>query len=205
MMKKLFVSLAILAITSVSFAQPISDRAVVPVAVSLNQILRLQILYGGNVEFVFADLNDYKTGIAGTRFTTRFSVASSTDWDLRMYASSASFVGNNTGSEINLSWVGYSISNAGAYTFGLAANLTASAGSQAAVVPIDDDANTAKIACLSAGSCAGDGTDNQFEIFWRAGTGEGTMIQSSFISNDQSINPDRYYTNIYFDLLTSGL
>ena len=95
-MKKFFVSLAILAISAVSFAQPISDRAVVPVAVSLNQILRLQILYGGNVEFVFADLNDYKAGITGTRFTTRFSVASSTDWDLRMYASSASFVGNNS-------------------------------------------------------------------------------------------------------------
>jgi len=49
---------------SESDAQAIRDRQVIPVAVNLNQVLRLKVLNGGNIEFVFNTIDDYENGLS---------------------------------------------------------------------------------------------------------------------------------------------
>ena len=68
MKKSILASAIALVITGSAFAQPVSDRAVVPIGVTLVQILRIHVTNGGNIEFVFNDINDYKNGIANGGF-----------------------------------------------------------------------------------------------------------------------------------------
>ena len=49
-------------------AQAVRDRGVLPVAVNLNLVLRFQIIDGGNIEFVFNSIEDYRIGM-GARGT----------------------------------------------------------------------------------------------------------------------------------------
>ena len=48
-----------------SQAQAVRDRNVIPVAVNLNQVLRMSIYDGGNIEFVFNTIDDYRDGLSG--------------------------------------------------------------------------------------------------------------------------------------------
>ena len=110
-------------IGATSFAQPVADRAVVPVAVTLNQILRLNVVNGGNIEFVFNNVADYKSGLTNSvgQYQTDFNVASSTPWSLLIWAEDASFVGNDDpNNTMSLSYVGFSITaNAAGHSFDL--------------------------------------------------------------------------------------
>ncbi len=45
-------------------AQAIRDRNVIPVAVNLNEVLRMTITNGGNIEFVFNSIDDYQFGLS---------------------------------------------------------------------------------------------------------------------------------------------
>ena len=62
-MKKLIFSFFAFGIISTGISQAVSDRTTVPLAVNLNQVLRLNILNGGNIEFTFFTIAQYKTGI----------------------------------------------------------------------------------------------------------------------------------------------
>ena len=62
-MKKLIFSFFAFGIISTGISQAVSDRTTVPLAVNLNQVLRLNILNGGNIEFTFNTIAQYKTGI----------------------------------------------------------------------------------------------------------------------------------------------
>jgi hypothetical protein len=66
-MKKSNFILAALAVilTTASFAQAVRDRNVIPVAVNLNEVLRMTITNGGNIEFVFNTIDDYRDGLSG--------------------------------------------------------------------------------------------------------------------------------------------
>ena len=55
----------LLAIGIVGFSQAVKDRQVIPVAVNLNQVLRMTITNGGNIEFVFISIDDYRSGLSG--------------------------------------------------------------------------------------------------------------------------------------------
>src|SRR3974390_1196228 len=73
-----------------AFAQPISDRAVIPVGVTLVEILRVHVINGGNIEFVFNDINDYINGITNSSFyNSDVTIASSTKWQLHFGAEDA--------------------------------------------------------------------------------------------------------------------
>ena len=64
-------------------AQPVVDNAIIPVAVNLNSILRLNVTSGGNIEFTVSTIDQYNNGIAtGPRYYTDFTVASSVDFDV---------------------------------------------------------------------------------------------------------------------------
>ena len=193
-------------IGATSFAQPVSDRAVIPVAVTLNQILRLNVFNGGNVEFVFNNIDDYKNGLTNGagQYQTDISIASSTPWSLLMWAEDASFTGNDDPTNLmSNGYVGYSILATGGFSFD---NEYLAVGNVSIEANILANAASSVFSCSAistASNCAGDATDNIFQIQWMAGTGDNNMIQTSFIN--AGIEPDRYTNNVFLDLVTSGL
>lgn len=63
-MKKLSFILSLVIFGQLAFGQAVKDRNVIPVAVNLNQVLRMTITNGGNIEFVFNSIDDYKFGLS---------------------------------------------------------------------------------------------------------------------------------------------
>ncbi|HBF88475.1 MAG TPA: hypothetical protein DDX39_07530 [Bacteroidales bacterium] len=63
-MRKLSLLLGAFLLSVVVFGQAVKDRNVIPVAVNLNQVLRMTITNGGNIEFVFNSIDDYKYGLS---------------------------------------------------------------------------------------------------------------------------------------------
>ena len=70
MKKNLTVLLAALLMGGTAFGQAVSDRNIIPVAVNLNQVLRMNINNGGNIEFMFNTIDEYKLGISGDAGTS---------------------------------------------------------------------------------------------------------------------------------------
>lgn len=68
-MKKLSLLLGAFLVTVAVFGQAVKDRNVIPVAVNLNQVLRMTITNGGNIEFVFNSIDDYKYGLSADQAT----------------------------------------------------------------------------------------------------------------------------------------
>ena len=104
-------------------AQAVRDRGIIPVAVNLNLVLRLNIIDGGNIEFVFNSINDYSVGMgaqaavlgtganaaaarvgigvgttplaANLMYRTRFTVSASRTWLLTYGAEQPTFMGTD--------------------------------------------------------------------------------------------------------------
>ncbi len=99
-MKKVLVGfLSLILIGQVSFAQPVSDMAVIPMGITIQNIMRLTITKGGNIEFVFKSASDRTNGISGAEYTTEGSVVATQAWDLEIVADDANFTdesGTNT-------------------------------------------------------------------------------------------------------------
>src|SRR6056297_2817328 len=94
--------LSILAYNASSYAQAIDDRAVIPVAVTLNSILRLNVKSGGNIEFKFNTLDQYGEGITNsTEYDTKITVASSVNFRVAMYAEDGSLTGADSAATLN--------------------------------------------------------------------------------------------------------
>ncbi len=195
-MKKLtiLITAVLFSITGV-FSQPVSDSGVIPVGVTLNSILRLNITSGGNLEYVVNTIDQYTNGIAqNARYDTHFTVASSVDFDVTLTADAATFIGvDDAAHTIPLDNLGYLVvADAGA---------TGSNGVNwdlpAAVVPLTNAAAPI-VTSNYPGLGAGDITQNAFVIQWRLGTGEGTMNATSLLQ--QSITSDRYVVNAIIQL-----
>ncbi len=230
-MKKIFLTtVAALIFSAGVFSQAVKDRQVIPVAVNLNQVLRMTITNGGNIEFVFNSIDDYRDGLsadAGTSgsanpagsdgfYQTDFTVASSTRWQITYGSEQATFIGTDDASQtLDLANVGFSLVNNGSHTFE-----TAGTGGQGTT---DTDAlysgptNCAtEVAALEVYpsaliednesatlSNAGDVTENDFSLLWRCGTSEGVatpMVTESLLNQSPSPTPDRYVTNVIFEL-----
>ena len=195
-MKKLTILFtAILFSVTVAVAQPVSDSGVIPVGVTLNSILRLNITSGGNLEYVVNTIDQYTNGIAqNARYDTHFTVASSVDFDVSLAADAATFIGVDDATHtIPLDNLGYlvvadaGVSGADGVNWDL----------PAAVAPITNAAVNI-VTSNYAGLGAGDITQNGFIIQWRLGTGEGTMNGTSLLQ--QSITSDRYVVNAIIQL-----
>ena len=134
-MKKLILAFLAFGIFSSGISQAVSDRTTVPLAVNLNQVLRLNILNGGNIEFTFNTIDQYINGIntaaaglqntatalggagAGGFYMTQFTVASSNNWEIHMGAEDANLIGtDNTANVLALNNVGYSLTSDGTHT-----------------------------------------------------------------------------------------
>ena len=229
-MKKSIITSAIaLIITGSAFAQPVSDRAVIPLGVTLVQILRIHVTNGGNIEFVFNDINDYKQGIQNSQgngfYDSDVQIASSTEWRLDMGAEDATFLGtDNPANTIALNNVGFACTWTGANTCCGAASDVNNTGSYTNNISAAGVATTlngllqytgAGLRILFTSGATfngGDVTDNAFTINWEAGTSDPVTGVSDFglaaptsanASNsflDQSFTPDRYVTNVFLEL-----
>jgi hypothetical protein len=240
-------------------AQAIRDRNVIPVAVNLNEVLRMTITNGGNIEFVFNSIDDYRYGLSGDVLTldnpqdadvtangaaanpagttgganafsfyrTDFTVAASIRWAIDWGAEEVTFIGTDDPlNTLALDHVGFSLVNNGTHQFegsgdAKATSLDAVAqGDPELFSACTDNANsvTALVAYPSANPLiednddpndanAGDLNDNSFTLYWRCGTteeGNGNLgvvaMNPTSLLNLGDINPDRYVTNVVFEL-----
>jgi hypothetical protein len=207
-MKKLILLFSgLFLMANISSAQ-VDDRAVIPVAVTLNSILRLNVVSGGNIEFNFNTLNDYTTGIpTSPAHQTELTIASSVNWELAMYTEDATLIGTDDAGGLNtlaLNNIGYRISYAGNGVIGdyLIPSLADTRALIAGEVPVIGSSAPATI------SIAGDINKNSFIVHWRCGTGGvgGADAASDMIGQNilqQSAKADRYATNVF--LILKGL
>ncbi len=196
MKKLIFIFAGLFLMTNVASSQGIDDRAVIPVAVTLNSILRLNVTSGGNIEFNFNTLADYTNGIVNSdAYDTQFTVASSVDWEVVMFSEEDNLVGTDMAdgsSTMPLDNIGYRVDHIGT-------------GTTADLFIIPSESSTAaltnsEIAIVgNAGTNAGDVDQNSFIIHWRCGVpGEGDMNTLSIL--EQNLAADRYATNVFLTL-----
>jgi len=198
-MKKVSLFFLIIGISAASFGQAVADNAIIPISITLNSILRMNVTSGGNIDFTVNTLEQYENGIANSpRYQTKFTVASSTDFWVQLYAEDDAFYGSDdVGNSMPLSIVGYSLTSDGSNSTDAVNNLTPDAGSW-----VDLTENEATIVASGGGANtnAGDNNANNFTIYWELGTdntgggsGAGTLKSGSYAS-------DRYATNVFLVL-----
>lgn len=168
MRKKSLFGIAFLLLGTTVFSQAVRDRNVIPVAINLNQVLRMTITNGGNIEFSFNTIDAYKSGISGDVATTTadvaapsnlaategmyqtdFTVASSTRWLINYGADQATFLGtDNPANTLALDNVGFAIQNNGTHTFEGAGNAKGTTGGAALFSTSTN--NASEVAALEA-------------------------------------------------------
>ena len=219
MKRVIFLMASVFLLSSTSNAQAVSDRNVIPMAVNLNQVLRMSITDGGNIEFTFNSIDDYRFGLSGDAgtsgsanptnsdplYVSNFIIASSTRWELSYGSEEATFIGtDNPANLLTLDNVGFTMVSNGVHVFGTEITSAptvdgteVSALEQFPVVLITDNGDPL--------SSAGDVLDNDFTLIWRAGTAEvgaapATMNPVVLLEQNPSPTPDRYVTNVLFEL-----
>ena len=195
-MRKLLFTLALAVLSQVSFGQAVNDQAIIPVSVTLNSILRLTVVSGGNIDFVVNTIDQYTSGInsggADARWQTNFTVSSSQDFDVTLAAEDATLFGqDDPGHTMLLNNIGFDLTESGS-----GVDLTNWA-LPATVLALTNVAQN--IVTGAVGASAGDATQNNFTIQWRLGTSEDAMNGSSLLA--QSLTPDRYITNVFLELV----
>lgn len=204
-MKKITFLFAGLLIGLATIAQPVVDNAIIPVSVNLNSILRLNVSSGGNIEFTVNNIDQYTTGVLNSdRYDTKFTVASSVDFNVLMYAEAANFLGSdNTANVLPIDNVGYILESTGTgnangaeYDF----INDAGDGTLSTITPLNATATTAIITGVG-GAAAGNTLQNAFTINWELATGALTAVNTTAASLlAQSVAPDRYTTNVFLVL-----
>jgi len=193
-MRKLLFTLALAVLSQVSFGQAVNDQAIIPVSVTLNSILRLTVVSGGNIDFVVNTIDQYTSGInsggADARWQTNFTVSSSQDFDVTLAAEDATLMGqDDPANTMPLDNIGFDLTGSGGGPANWALPLAVLALTQP----------SQNIVTGVAGFSAGDATQNNFTIQWRLGTGEGAMNGATLLA--QSLTPDRYITNVFLELV----
>jgi hypothetical protein len=223
-MKKVFLSFLFLGYFLPIFSQAVKDRNVVPVGVSLNQVLRLSVT-GEDVQFIFSDfivgLNiGAKNALMDStqyRNITNIKVSSSARWTLYYGSDKPFLVGENKSNTLALNNIGFSILNKGSNLFEKSGspkgttkesslfsyptnNGTEVSGLQMYPTKLIEDNNSRK-------ANTGDDSDNSFTIFWECGTAKkGSIVPMNQVKLlDQKPNPapDTYTTNVVYELVAN--
>ncbi len=194
-MKKLFSIIAALMLTfSLTMAQPVSDMGIIPVGVTLNSILRLNISKGGNIEFVVSTISQFEQGIPNSDiYDTKFTVASSVDFDVYMYADNTHLVGqaNPTANLMPLDNIGFTVSEDGS-------GVPVTNWSIQSVLSFLNNVSSTRIVIGVPGLAAGDGLKNSFIINWELATSAvvaANTTKKTLLA--QSLAGDRYIANVY--------
>lgn len=185
-MKKLLLGfIAIVLAGQVSLAQPVSDMAVIPMGITVQSIMRLDITKGGNIEFVISRIEELTTGIPfSTSYETSGTVSASQNWDLTLTTDGA--FEHATHADLALNVVDYQ------FTAAIPANTTASPAA------INTPASLASPITLFAADGAGTtnyGSNIPFTIQWRCGNG-GSLAGTP---------AGRYTTNIILSLTAGAI
>ncbi len=188
-----------------SFAQAVDDQAVVPVSVTLNSILRLNVESGGNIEFNFNTLEQYNNGISGLnvddQYSTKITVASSVNWKLEMGAEDPHLVStdvvdtSSTAGTMPLPYIIYQTTITGgldASNVDINSNGTPQALSQ--IGSANDDLIT------NTNGNAGAISQNAFRIDWGCGLPSGSFSASRGTLMGSNFTGGRYSTNVFFRL-----
>jgi len=211
-MKRLSISILafIFSVTGV-FAQ-ITDMGIIPVGVTLNSILRLNITSGGNLEYSINTMDQYENGVdAGNPYVTNFTVASSVNFDVNIIADAANFTGveDATNHTMPVENLGFSVTSNGTGTFGASGTGNyARIANHCAVTNTNQTIITgATVSPVSAGGIA----QNSFSVNWEFGTQEtveaaaagvtaGTSMHATSLLG-QSLASDRYVVNVFLELV----
>lgn len=190
-MKKLLISVCALGFALCSNAQAIVDNAVIPVSVNINSIMRMNVVSGGNIEFSFNTINQYTNGIGnGSRYDTKFTVASSVDFKVLLYSEDDKFYGADDATHtMELGLVGFKVKYEGSATLDdsdYQKDWTNLSGK-----------NSDATACTLVKSNGGDIAANAFTINWSCGDVTEGASGSVLSAN---LAPDRYSTNIFLVL-----
>lgn len=175
-MRKLLLGAAMLLMVQMSFGQMVSDNATIPVSVTLNAILRLNVVSGGNIQFVFNTMDQYTGGIENTLgTTTTFTVASSRAFTVSIQAEDDALYGvDDVLNDIPLGSLIYTMGASG-------------------VGEVDNAPHAltdAQFDIVTAGVAGSVDLDRTFEVLWEAGTG------APLTGNP----PDVYVTNVFLNL-----
>lgn len=161
-MKKILLGLiSIIMAGQISFAQPVSDMAVIPMGITVQSVMRLNITKGGNIEFVFKSGTDVQAGIpAGGAYTTTYqtlgTVTASQNWDLNLDVDEGSFLADN-GSGINLALAVVSLDADDVYV------------ASGAEIVIGGAALTQNMVVIDANAANNLGDNIDFDIKWACG------------------------------------
>jgi hypothetical protein len=210
-MKKIYSLIVMACISLMGFGQAIVDNAVIPVSVSVNSIMRMNVVSGGAIEFAVSTMGDFTAGINNngteSRYHTVFTVASSVDFIVSLEAEDGTFMGAN-GNTLALNYVGFTMSADGTGAFGADPSnyLTIShdgsgyddASISPTIVPLDN--SSLAIVTSNTGLGAGDATKNKFSIKWELATTNLASKTSNPTLAASSITPDRYTTNVFLTL-----
>jgi len=189
--------LSILAYNASSYAQAVDDRAVIPVAVTLNSILRLNVKSGGNIEFKFNTLEQYQTGIGNTsEYDTQISVASSVNWQLTLGAEDGYLIKTDTVSvdagaqDMDLDYIGFTVDDDN--------SSNTSTNNATSVTDLDQITSASPILENGGGTGnAGSAHENSFTIHWECATGTSPVLGPLLGSN---LTGGRYATNVFLIL-----
>lgn len=172
-MKRIILSLALLGICGMGMAQ-VQDNAVIPVSVTINSVLRLQVNSGGNIQFVFNTMSQFTQGIDNsTNTTTKFSVSSSRAYTVNLKAEDANLIGITTGAPAPLSLITFEM-----------------AGGNGVSNIVNQALDDSDIAIVNNSNPA---NNEKYDIKWAAGTAAGASATG--------IAPDTYVTNVFLTLV----
>ena len=210
----------LLSLSSVK-AQRVKDPKVVPVEITLSEILRITVTEGGNIEFVINTIDQYNTGISNGKtaggsdqfYNTHFTIVATATWELDFGAEASALMGtDNFANTMALDNIGYTVGVVGANTCCVAAVNNISATSNAVAIGLAggtpnglEQFNFGVFAnpLLSNGTGNfGNAAANDFFIHWECGTdipGGSVPMNTAFLL-DQSLAPDRYVTNVFLDV-----
>lgn len=187
-MKKVILGfLSIILAGTVCFAQPVSDMAVIPMGITVQSVMRLNITKGGNIEFVFKSGTDVSNGLPasgayGTTYETAGTITASQNWDLNLTVDETDFIADNgSGTNLPLNVVSLNVICADALADGAA--LLNDVVLASGIVPIDDN----------GGDNLGDNI--AFQIQWACGV---TALASNTIVGTAA---GRYSANIILSLV----
>ncbi|MDI3528168.1 MAG: hypothetical protein PWR03_2352 [Tenuifilum sp.] len=177
-MRKLFFAAAMLLLSQAGFGQAVKDNAVIPVSITLNSILRLTVTSGGNIQFVVNTIEQYTNGIANApQYTTNFVVSSSRNFDVTLGAEDASFIGLETGGNMDLNFLRYTPQNG-----------TNGTGATGTTTELTDLSAPVTIVSRAAGG------QLDYSIEWELGTDVTNTLLAA------NLSADIYVTNVFLNL-----
>lgn len=210
-MKKSILSIFIFILSlNIAISQPVSDMGVIPIGVTLNSIIRLNIVKGGNIEFVVNTFSQFDLGVApNAGYETDFTVASSVNFDVELQAENDFLIGQlDVLNKMSIKNLGYIITHTGSLGSPDPANTIPPAAGFNWSLPTVIQILKTTVTTIVEGSeliatpSAGDVAQNAFKIAWQLSTS--TVLGDAAGFGDattkllaQNLKSDRYVVNVF--------